>query len=76
MSVQNIAIQHFVHGTTRNILAGAGLSYAIQTEKYHHVPLTIIFPSIYCGYHLFKNKETILDLVSNSAMQFKKTAPR
>lgn len=61
MSIQNFAIQHYVHGVTRNLLAGASLCYAIQNEKYLQVPLTILFPSIYSGYHLYKNKDSIVE---------------
>ena len=63
MTFQNIAIQHYVFGTTRNILAGMGLCYAIENQKYLHVPLTIFFPSIYAGYHLYKNKKNIIQLI-------------
>ena len=59
MSFQNIAVQHYVFGTTRNILAGAGLCYAIQNQNYLEVPLTIFFPSVYAGYHLYKNKDPV-----------------
>ena len=59
--MQNIS--HHFYGSTRNILAGAGLCYAIQREKYVEVPLTIIFPSIYAGYHLFKNKDDLVNFI-------------
>jgi hypothetical protein len=67
-------IHYIIFGTTRNILAGAGLCYAIQQEKYLEIPLTLITPSIYAGYHLFKEKERIIDLVLDSAMHVKKTS--
>ena len=53
-------IQHYVYGVTRNLLAGAGLCYAVERQKYIEVPLTILCPSIYAGYHVFKNKEHII----------------
>jgi hypothetical protein len=65
MTIQNIAIQHYVFGTTRNILAGAGLCYSIQNEKYLEIPLTILFPSIYAGYHIYKNNEKVVKWVKN-----------
>jgi len=61
--MQNIS--HHFYGTTRNILAGAGLCYAVQREKYLEVPLTIFFPSIYAGYHLFKNKDGVIKFVKD-----------
>jgi len=65
MTIKNIAIQHYFFGTTRNIMAGAGLCYSIQNEKYLEIPLTILFPSIYSGYHLYKNKESVIKWVKN-----------
>ena len=61
MSLQTIAVQHYVFGTTRNILAGAGLCYALQKENYLEIPITLLFPSVYAGYHLFKNKANVED---------------
>jgi len=47
-------------GPTRNLLLGAGLCYAWNKEQYVHVPAIIIFPSIYAGYHLYQNKDTVI----------------
>ena len=58
-------VHNFVYGTTRNVLAGASLCYAIENEKYIQIPLTICFPSIYAGYHLFKNKNEVINLVKD-----------
>lgn len=63
MSIQGLAIQHYMHGVTRNLLTGASLCYAIKNETYLQVPLTILFPSIYSGYHLYKNKENVIDWI-------------
>ena len=57
MTIQHI--QHYFYGTTRNILAGGGICYALQNENYVEVPLPLFFPSIYAGYHLYKNKVNI-----------------
>ena len=65
MSIQSLAIQHYVHGVTRNLLAGASLCYAMKNETYLQVPLTILFPSIYSGYHLYKNKDIIVEWLQN-----------
>jgi hypothetical protein len=44
---------------TRSFFLGAGLYYSISIEKYWHIPLVILFPSAYAGYHTFKNKEQV-----------------
>jgi hypothetical protein len=46
--------------TTNNLLLGASIYYSIETEKYLHIPLVILSPSIYAGYHIYKNKDNIL----------------
>jgi hypothetical protein len=46
-------------GPTRNLLLGAGLCYAWKKEQYLHVPVIIMFPSIYAGYHLYENKDLV-----------------
>jgi hypothetical protein len=58
--MQNLPTQYYVYGTVRNILAGAGLSYAVETKRYIEIPLTLFVPSVYAGYHVYKNKEDIL----------------
>jgi hypothetical protein len=62
--MQNIT-HHFVYGTMRNMIGGAGISYAIEREKYMEIPLTIFFPSIYAGYHLFKNKDDVIKIIKD-----------
>ncbi len=42
---------------------GAGLCYSIETKKYSHIPLICIFPTIYSGYHLFKNKVEVKNYI-------------
>jgi hypothetical protein len=32
-----------------NLLFGAGISHAIQNEKYHHTPVVFLFPGAYAG---------------------------
>jgi len=50
----------FIHYTsTRSFLLGAGLYYSISLEKYWDVPLVILFPSVYAGYHTFKNRDQV-----------------
>ena len=39
-----------------NLFLGAGLYYAIENEKYWQIPLPLIHPSMYVGYHTYKNR--------------------
>jgi hypothetical protein len=50
-------LTYYVYGTVRNLLAGAGLCYAVQNKRYAEIPLTLFVPSVYAGYHVYKNKE-------------------
>lgn len=59
---------HYIFGTTRNILLGAGLCFAIENKKYWEVPVAFIFPSIYVGYQSFKNRDNIISYVKNYNM--------
>jgi len=52
-------VTNYMFGPTRNILFGMSLSYAYEKEKYLHFPIILLFPSIYAGYHIYKNKESI-----------------
>ncbi len=61
-------IYNYMLGPMRNLLLGAGLSYAWNKEQYVHVPAIILFPSVYAGYHLYENKEQIIRF----AREFKK----
>jgi hypothetical protein len=47
----------------RSIMLGAGLAYCIQQENYYHIPLVILFPSAYAGYHGYKNRTELQTLV-------------
>jgi hypothetical protein len=54
-------ITNYLFGaTTRSILMGAALCYSIKKENWTHIPLIIIFPSVYTGYHLYDNKEIVI----------------
>jgi hypothetical protein len=60
MSIQTIAIQNIL-GPTRNILAGISISYAVENTRYIEIPIILFFPSIYSGYHLYKNREALAE---------------
>lgn len=61
----------YVIGTWRNVLLGAGLSYALEREEHTHIPLIIIFPSIYAGYHAYRNKDAFIDWMIESKKKLK-----
>jgi len=54
-------IQHYSIGTAGKLLGGAGLCYAIQNKKYLHIPIILVFPSAYAGYHVYKNKDEMAE---------------
>ena len=39
------------------------MGYAAQREKYLQVPLAFFFPYFYGGYHLYKNKDSVVKWV-------------
>jgi len=60
IDTSKVLTHQFIHFTpSRSFLLGAGLYYSISLEKYWHVPLVILFPSAYVGYHTFKNREAV-----------------
>ena len=63
----------YMVGTSRNILLGAGLSYAVEREEYSHIPLILIFPSIYAGYHAHRNKDVLMDWIIASKNKLKRS---
>jgi uncharacterized protein involved in tellurium resistance len=62
----------YLVGTPRNILVGIGLSHVVQREEYSHIPLILIFPSIYAGYQAHQNKDAIVDWILASKNKLKK----
>ena len=63
MTVPPAMIQHYVFGTARNILAGAGICFAIENKRYIELPLALAVPSIYAGYHLYKNRDHVVQWI-------------
>ena len=43
--------------TTRNVLMGAGLAYAVSEDKFWHVPVIIFVPSVYAGYQVYQHRK-------------------
>ena len=58
-TAKTMSHQIFHYTTTRSFILGAGLYYSVSIEKYWHIPLVILFPSAYAGYHTFKNKDAV-----------------
>jgi hypothetical protein len=57
-------ITNYVVGTSRNVLLGSGLAYAVQNEFYSHVPVIVLFPSVYAGYQMYSNKDNIVSWIN------------
>jgi hypothetical protein len=58
----NISVTNFV----TSLFMGGGLCYTFEQKKYWHIPLVVLFPSVYTGYHLFKNHDKIITGISDS----------
>lgn len=46
-------------GVISNLFMGAGLCYAMDQKKFSHIPLVLMFPSAYTGYHIYQNTKNI-----------------
>ena len=57
LSESFMRVQHF--GPVRNVLLGGGMAYAIAEEQYLHLPVAMVFPSIYAGYQGYKQRERV-----------------
>jgi len=47
-----------------SLFAGAGISYILSNKDFNpyiHVPLFVLWPITCTGYHLFENKEKIIE---------------
>jgi hypothetical protein len=42
---------------------GCGSAYIMEEKKYTHIPLFVLFPEAYCGYNIFKHRDTIIDRI-------------
>ena len=65
-------ITNYHLGSIRNVLLGAGLCYAVQNEKYIHLPIIFFVPSIYAGYNLYENKDDVVKWLKNLKTEIKK----
>lgn len=48
------------HGIISSFLIGCGLAYSVKSQKYSHIPLVFLCPTVYAGYHVFKHKEAVI----------------
>ena len=53
-------LHHYNRKMSSLFLMGGALSFSVQKENYLHIPIIILFPSIYSGYHTYKNKAEII----------------
>jgi hypothetical protein len=60
-------------GVISNILAGMGMSYALNREdpKYGQAALAFWAPSMYAGYHIYKYRDVLLLNIKKSADKVK-----
>lgn len=68
MKIKELAGTIRLHHYTwqRSVLMGAGLAYAWSTDRAIHTPLIVLVPSVYAGYHTYKNRQGVRDFISNS----------
>ena len=53
-------VKYMRPSTSALLLLGCGLSYVLEEKKYAHIPIVVFFPSIYCGYNIYKNREEVI----------------
>ncbi len=63
----SIRLHHYTW--QRSLLMGAGLAYAWSTDRAIHTPLIVIAPSVYAGYHTYKNRNEIRTFICRSTFK-------
>lgn len=63
------SINLFVHGYMSNLIRGIGLAFCIEQDKYLHLPLPLLCPSIYLGYQAYQYKLNIKNFVKDLFQQ-------
>ena len=48
---------------------GCGLAYSVQQERYHHIPVIVVFPSVYAGYHAFNQRDHIASWIRDKTVK-------
>jgi hypothetical protein len=72
-ATQTIRTFGTLHYIAFGLVGGAGISYAAQREKYLQVPVAFLFPYFYGGYHLYKNKESVVQWFHKCPMVLRNT---
>jgi hypothetical protein len=68
--IKYIANYHL--GSIRNVMLGAGRCFAVQNERYTHIPLICLVPSVYAGYNLYENKDDVVKWLKDLKTEIKK----
>jgi hypothetical protein len=45
------------------LFLGGGTAYILETKNYSHIPLFLLFPEAYCGYNIYKHRDTIIKYI-------------
>jgi len=69
-------IERIRFSTLRNVLMGATLCYAVESKNYTHLPVIVVFPSIYAGYQAYSNREVIVNSFKSNLLELKKNLKR
>lgn len=69
-------IERIRFSTLRNVLMGATLCYAVEGKNYTHLPIIVIFPSIYAGYQAYSNREALVNFFKFNLLELKKNLKR
>jgi hypothetical protein len=55
---------------------GATLCYAVESKNYTHLPIIVVFPSIYAGYQAYSNREALVNSFKSNLLELKKNLKR
>jgi len=62
MTLSNLA-PLITYNVMSSFFLGCGLCYAFEQKKYYHIPMIILCPSMYIGYNLFSNRNTLISII-------------
>ena len=57
--IPNIIIRHNTFSIMSALLMGGGLCHAVDQKQYTYIPLVVLMPSVYAGYHIYNNKYAV-----------------
>ena len=60
--IKHVITTYVVGGSpnVRALAVGVAIGYAVQKEKYHHLPLTFLSPIAYLGYHSYEKRDELV----------------